>query len=246
MFLDSYIAFDTLQHRARRWATMTSFVLQTAGLAVLVLIPLWFTAALPPVHDADRLVLPPPARHAFVPPHVAVIPVPTALVDAGLQQPASIPNGIHQAPALDKSPYPGDAAADEEGVDYGPPAIAPDTGADRTWADLLKPAPLSPPPRVADEKPLRLSHLDEGMIIHRVQPQYPLLAKSARIQGQVLLTAVIGKEGDIEQLQAVSGPPLLVRAAMEAVRQWRYRPYLLDGKPCPVETEITVTFRLAQ
>src|SRR2546430_17142318 len=70
----------------------------------------------------------------------------------------------------------------------------------------------------------------EGNLIHRLQPAYPPLAVQTRTQGQVVLRAVISREGNIENLQVVSGHPLLVRAAIEAVRQWRYRPYVLNGE----------------
>jgi len=85
----------------------------------------------------------------------------------------------------------------------------------------------------------------EGNLIYRMQPDYPALARLARIQGAVVLRAVISKQGTIDNLQAVSGPPLLMKAAIDAVQQWRYRPYLLNGEPVEVDTEITVNFVLA-
>ena len=84
----------------------------------------------------------------------------------------------------------------------------------------------------------------EGSLIYRVQPEYPPLAQQARIQGTVLLHAVIDREGKIENLQVLGGHPLLVKAALKAVQQWRYRPYYLNGQPVEVETEITVHFTL--
>ena len=85
----------------------------------------------------------------------------------------------------------------------------------------------------------------EGNLVHRVQPEYPPLAVQTRTQGQVVLRAVISREGTIENLQVVSGHPLLVRAAIEAVRQWRYRPYVLNGEAVEVETQVTVNFVLS-
>ncbi len=84
----------------------------------------------------------------------------------------------------------------------------------------------------------------EGNLIHRVQPEYPQLARQARIQGTVVLRAVISREGRIENLQVLSGHPLLAPAALDAVRQWRYRPYFLNDQPLEVETQITVNFTL--
>ena len=77
-----------------------------------------------------------------------------------------------------------------------------------------------------------------------MQPLYPSAAKAARIQGPVVLRAVISKEGTIENLAVQSGHPMLVKAAIDAVRQWRYRPYLLNGDPFEVETQVTVNFVL--
>ena len=85
----------------------------------------------------------------------------------------------------------------------------------------------------------------EGNLIYKVQPIYPPLARAARIQGTVMLRAVISRTCTIENLQVVSGPPLLVRAAMDAVLQWRYRPYVLNGDPVEVETQVTVNFSLS-
>ena len=85
----------------------------------------------------------------------------------------------------------------------------------------------------------------EGNLIERVQPLYPPLAKQAHIQGRVILRAVISRNGMIENLQVLSGHPMLVQAAIDAVKQWRYRPYFLNGEPVEVETQVTVNFVLS-
>jgi protein TonB len=82
------------------------------------------------------------------------------------------------------------------------------------------------------------------MVVHRVAPVYPPEAKRARIQGTVVLAAVIGKDGRIKGLNVISGPSMLVDAAVGAVQQWRYRPYVLQGEPVEVDTTITVNFNL--
>jgi protein TonB len=87
--------------------------------------------------------------------------------------------------------------------------------------------------------------MDEGDLVHKVLPIYPPLARAARIQGQVVLQALISKQGVIENLKVLSGHPMLAPAAKEAVRQWRYRPYVLNNEPVEVETQITVNFSLA-
>jgi protein TonB len=88
------------------------------------------------------------------------------------------------------------------------------------------------------------SRLAEGNLLQRVQPTYPQIAKTAHAEGRVILTAIISKSGTIESLHVSSGHPLLIPAAIDAVRQWRYRPYILNGEPIEVETQITVNFKL--
>ncbi|SRR6266568_7767996 len=90
----------------------------------------------------------------------------------------------------------------------------------------------------------RQSVIMEGNLIHRVQPEYPFMAKQLRLQGAVVLKAVISREGVIEQAIVITGPDLLARSALAAVRQWRYRPYYLNHEPIEVETQITVNFVL--
>jgi protein TonB len=84
----------------------------------------------------------------------------------------------------------------------------------------------------------------EGSLIRKVQPVYPPLAKTARIQGPVVLFAVISRAGTIDNLRVLSGHPMLVPAALDAVKQWQYRPYILNHEPIEVETQITVNFVL--
>jgi protein TonB len=84
----------------------------------------------------------------------------------------------------------------------------------------------------------------KGLLTYRIEPTYPTVAREARIHGEVVLTAIIDKDGNIENLQLVSGHPMLAPAAINAVKQWRYKPYLLNGQPVEVETTITVNFEL--
>jgi protein TonB len=83
-----------------------------------------------------------------------------------------------------------------------------------------------------------------GNKLSGTSPQYPAIAKAARIQGTVVLQATISKNGTIENLRVLSGPPMLVQSALEAVKSWRYKPYLLNGEPVEVETQVNVIFTL--
>jgi protein TonB len=104
--------------------------------------------------------------------------------------------------------------------------------------------PVMPAAPVTVVRPISISHMSEGDLVHKVLPTYPPLARAARLQGQVVLQAVISKQGAIENLRVLAGHPMLVPAAIEAVRQWRYRPYILNSEPVEVETQITVNFSL--
>jgi protein TonB len=102
-------------------------------------------------------------------------------------------------------------------------------------------------PRFVPATPQRVrisQGVTKGLLVHRVEPTYPTLARSARVQGEVVLSAVIDTNGQITNLQLVSGHPMLVPAALTAVKEWRYKPYLLNGQPVEVETTITVIFSL--
>jgi protein TonB len=91
--------------------------------------------------------------------------------------------------------------------------------------------------------PVRVSSgVATGNLINKIQPIYPAIAKAAHVQGTVILHAIISKAGTIENLTVESGPPMLRQAAIDGVRQWRYKPYLLNGEPTEVDTTITVNF----
>ncbi len=87
--------------------------------------------------------------------------------------------------------------------------------------------------------------VSQGLLITKVAPEYPADAREARIQGVVILGVIINKEGNVESIQLISGHPMLAPAAIEAVKQWKYKPYLLNGNPVEVDTQIQVNFTLA-
>jgi TonB family protein len=108
-------------------------------------------------------------------------------------------------------------------------------------------APQSGEPIRTAPRRVRVSQgVSQGLVVSKVQPIYPVDAKVARIQGTVAMRAVIGKTGDVEKLELISGHPALAPAAMEAVKQWKYKPYLLNGNAVEVETQVTVNFTFAQ
>ncbi len=112
-------------------------------------------------------------------------------------------------------------------------------------ADQGNAAPPPPPPSTGIPRGQRVDQeVQSAKLIKKVDPVYPPLAKAARIQGTVQFTALIGKDGKVQNLTLVRGHPLLVNAAKEAVLQWEYEPTVIDGKPVEVITDVTVTFHL--
>jgi protein TonB len=103
-----------------------------------------------------------------------------------------------------------------------------------------------PPPRVTPSRIRQGGNVTAAKLVNQVKPNYPPLARQTRISGTVRLHAIIGKDGTVQSLQLESGHPLLVQAALDAVRQWRYQPTLLNGEPVEVDTTIDVVFSLNQ
>jgi protein TonB len=108
--------------------------------------------------------------------------------------------------------------------------------------------PVPPPPvepHVARPTVLRVTHLDPAMLIYRVDPVYPALPKQMHQEGRVELHARIASDGSIQSLEVVAGDPMFFQSALEAVRQWRYRPTILNGQPVEIDTHITVIYTMA-
>lgn len=243
MFEDSLFATNPRRNPQRGWSAVLSFALQAVLVTVLVAVPLFYTEALPAdfVRSFVEVPTPPPGRPPAPPPETARARRSASNLDeqgrpiAVREVPRTVARLVDQAP-----PTP---VGDNVGVIGAPPGYgsSPDGVIGSVITDTARLAAAVQPTL---SKPIILSHISEGLLIRKVTPEYPQLAKIAHQQGTVVLHAIIGRDGTIQQLQAVSGPPLLVRAALEAVQQWRYRPYILNGQPVEVETQITVNFKL--
>jgi len=114
-----------------------------------------------------------------------------------------------------------------------------------TLALLITPTPLAGSQAAAPPRVVISSTQMADQILKKVPPVYPPLARQARIQGTVVLKVVISKSGDVVNMQLVSGHPMLAPAAIEAVKQWKYKPFLLNGEPVEAETNVTVNFTLS-
>ena len=217
------------------WGMVISALVQILIVGVLILIPLIYTSALPKAFLTTLLVAPPPPPPPPPPVQamVKVKPIVHLIQGNKLMAPREIPKDVNvlkeAAPPPDlgqqNSAFAGLAG---QGIMVGSPIAA------------------APPP----PKPVTPTRIKQGgnvtaaSIISQTRPVYPALARQARIQGNVVLHAIIDKNGNVAQLEVVSGHPLLVQAALDAVRQWRYKPTLLNGDPVEVDTTITVTFTM--
>lgn len=215
----------------RRWTAAVSFTLQAALVAAALVYPLLYPQSLPPVMRS--LLLPAsnpeaPAQTQRNISHAAGPASPRALVvnnrRLSFAPSASLNDDIGATPPPGMSEVIGDAGP---GV---PNSIV---------SDYVRPLPIPAQPRT-----VRQSVIMEGNLIHKVEPQYPIIAKQLHIEGTVIVKAFISREGVITRAEAESGQALLAQAALAAVRQWRYRPYYLNHEPIEVETEITVNFVL--
>jgi periplasmic protein TonB len=236
MFEDSLVeSQDRIRTHSRSFA-VGSFLLQAALLLLLILLPLLHPLALPR-QSIERLLVAPPPPRAAAPAQVqratAPASAPVLSLQAQLQAPILIPT--HISAVGDEAPAQ-PAGTTGDGNAIGIPGGIP-----------LGPAPpqvtLAKPP--APRQPVSLSSgVAAGRLLGPIRPIYPEIAKAARIEGTVNIEATISRQGTIENLQVIDGPPLLRKAAVDAVAMARYRPFLLNGEPVEVQTSIRVIFSL--
>jgi protein TonB len=245
MFEDSLIESGGKLKTKRGSTTTVAFILEVMVIMVMVLVPLIFTEALPKQQLMTFLVAPPPPPP---PPPPAAAPVKvvrviqTDIVNGQLRTPTKIPKKVEMIKE-DEAPPPVMATT---GVLGGVPGGVPGGSMGGVIGSVLSATNSVVVPKMATPQRVRVSSgVVSGLLVRRVQPAYPPLARQARIQGTVVLQAQISKEGSIENLQLLSGHPMLAPAAIEAVKQWKYRPYLLNGEPVEVETQVMVNFTLS-
>jgi periplasmic protein TonB len=222
---------------SKRWTTLLSISLQFAVAAVVVALPLLHPEALPFHVESPKVLLPLPLK-----PPVPVVRVEraatasTGVAAPGLSRPMILLSLLHSGAANDVPPP--TPTGSGMGVPGGLPngILAGDGGHE---------AVVSVTPAKAPGKTLAVSWgVSKGMLIAPIQPVYPAIARAARVEGTVIVEAVISRVGAIESLHVVSGPPMLQGAAIDAIRRARYKPYRLNGEPTEVQTMITVVFRL--
>lgn len=247
MFADSMLETSWAQRLRRSLTTLTSFGLQALIIGLLLLLPVLKTVGLPsartvstPITLGRRVVQPLAAT-----PRAVTASAAHDLPNPRLVAPGHMPTHIAMvADDLSAQP-PGVSDTGGSEVGSGDPGFLSGSGDGLPTSLIGGNRPLLPTPPPPVVRAIRTSSMLEGNLIRRVEPVYPPLARNARIHGSVVVYALISKVGTMENVRALSGHPLLVPATVDAVSQWRYRPYILNGEPIEVETQITVNFYLS-
>ena len=221
--------------KIKRRAIVISVVLQTAAMAALLIVPLLAKPA--PLSVQSYVPIPPYSHSASqrqARPQRPQPPVPSTTHYFEHLQPVG--NIIRQNDTTPQGPI-------------GPEIPIGDTAAPEKSGLLNVIDTRVPPPpdtTAPQTKRVVVGHIDPALLIHRIEPVFPPLARQIRRGGKVELHAIIANDGRIQSLEVVSGDPLFIQSAIDAVRQWRYKPTLLNGRPVEVDTFITVLYTLNQ
>lgn len=240
MFEELVVSSPHATKTNKRWTMLVSLAFQVTFLAILLLIPLIYTEALPKAMLATLLVAPPPPPPPPPPPaqtQIVRVKPQVHLMDAGkLMAPKVIPKDVK----IIKE----EAEPDMGGAVGGVPGGVAGGSMGGVIGGVIGGVPA--PPKPAQSRIKVGGNVTAARILNRTNPVYPPLARQTRISGTVRLHAIIAKDGTVQQLEVLSGHPLLVQAALDAVRQWRYQPTLLNGEPVEVDTTVDVIFSLNQ
>lgn len=235
MFGDTLLESSSAPRKGKRWPMATAFTAEAIVGGLLVIIPLLSTGVIP---VSARVTIYRPIKPVTLDrvERVRTEHTPAAgPANPGPRTTAVFTFNNHQSTVSNHPPV------DPIGE---PPVPGPPGGggeSDKKLNDFMPRGTGGPTVKLGTRR--IISVLNEGQLVNRVEPVYPHIAEISGIQGQVKLHAIIGRDGRIQSLSAVSGHPLLLRAAIDAVEQWRYRPYVLNGETVEVETFITVNFK---
>jgi protein TonB len=242
MFEQSLLGIAAKGTRRKAWTLLASAGFQCLLVGILIVLPLLHIEALPKVLHWVRIEPPPGPQLPEPPPPLTDHAGQSEVLGNTVVAPPNIPDRVNLIEDPEPLPSPSGSVGSV-------PVSTVEGGTGTTWAVRnLLPGVIPPPPPPTKPEPPRL--VSQGVMnaraISQPSPIYPPLARQARIQGRVQLEAFISKIGTIESLRLVSGHPLLAQAALDAVKQWRYRPTLLNGEPVEVLTTIEVNFTLIQ
>jgi protein TonB len=254
MFAQTFVEGTT----KKTWTVMVAFIGQLILLTVAVILPMIYFDVLPKTTLQTMLIAPPPPPP---PPPPPAAPAPVKIVkviprqfDAGkLMAPKAVPKEIAQIKEEELPPAASAGVGVVGGVPGGVAGGTPGGVLGGIIGSVPTAAPTPPPPPVKKDgpppPPKRITiggNVQQAKLVRQPKPVYPPLAKQARISGVVHLAAVISANGTIQDLKVISGHPLLIPSALEAVKQWVYQPTLLNGEPVEVQTQIDVNFTLSQ
>jgi periplasmic protein TonB len=240
-----YLGYSAAKTDDWKRATLPiAYILEIIIIGVTVIMPLIYTDALPKAQLMTFLVAPPPPPPPPPPPAKAppVVVHKVSMADL-MKAPTVIPRTITR---IKDQPV-----VQSAGVVGGVTGGVPGGSMGGVLGGIIGgmasgPPPPPPPPKPKVVQRIRVGgQVENAKLIYKPTPEYPPLAKMARIQGTVRLEAIIAKDGTIQDLKVLSGHPLLVKSALDAVKQWRYQPTLLNGEPVEVVTEIDVNFTLS-
>lgn len=246
IFAASLFEMDPMRRPRRSVDYIFSLIFHSALLAILLVLPLYFTQGLNKKQFATTFLVAPPPPPPPPPPataaHVTAQRPPTSVTKGAIISPTVIPKKILM---IKEVPLPADVSA---GVVGGVPGGVPGGQVGGVLGGILGGLPRTVrPPAPKPLRPIRIGgNVKPPRLIYGPSPVYPTIAKIARIQGDVIIDAVIDTRGRVVQMHFLSGPALLINAAMNAVSQWKYQPTLLNGEPVAVEFRVTVQFQLEQ
>lgn len=239
MFEDSLVESAAVLRTRNRWPALLSVTAQCAVATLIVSLPLLHPEILP----TPRLVPP-----TFVPLRTPVQPPPVHLEAHTSAVAMSTPT----TSAVDHAPLIRVIHSDSQAVD-APLLPVMNLGGNNNFSlplGINSAAPagphvtVAPATSAAHSRPTISSGVSAGLLLAPIRAQYPEIARITRTEGTVIVEAVISRTGTIESAHVLSGPPMLQRAALDAVQQARYRPFLLNGQPTDVQTTVTVVFRM--
>jgi protein TonB len=245
LFLDAMLEMPTTAvHDSRRPLKMAASVLIHAGIiALLIIVPIYFAAntvdiqklATTYVFTPPPPVAPSPPAAAAAPPQRAVQTMPRLIQPTAIVAPRVIPKQTAATATNVQAPPLNEDAGVPGGVPGG--VLGGILGGTGTFA--------GPPPPTNSQGIVRVGgNVRPPELVQRVPPEYPAVARAAHVQGTVVIDAVIDKTGNVVSEHAVSGPGLLIPAALNAVQQWKYQPTYLNGQPVELAMEVTVAFNL--
>jgi periplasmic protein TonB len=239
-----YLCYSAAKTDDWKRATLpVAYILEIIIIGITVIIPLIYTDALPKATLMTFLVAPPPPPPP--PPPAAKAP-PVVIHKVSMADLMKAPTVIPKTIAKIKDQPVVQSTGVVGGVTGGVPGGEMGGVLGGIIGGVTGGPPPPPPPKPKTPQRIRVGgQVEQAKLIYKPTPEYPPLAKMARIQGTVKLEAIISKDGTIQDLKVLSGHPLLVKAALDAVKQWRYQPTLLNGDPVEVITEIDVNFTLA-